>query len=384
MAGDQEQRKSESGKGKGNERIGKEGGDILLLERSCMERNNKWELVPAHFGPLWSYVEDYEITDIDFNGIDLWITNTANERRKVEEHEVTKEFIEKFSHYIANNVSKPFNKVENLLEADTDTLRISIVHESSAISGRSVCIRKTLPTVRMTRESIITEGYCTKEILELLTNCVKARMNFVFCGEPGVGKTEGIKFFSQYIPANERVITIEDTPELHYREINPEKDCVELMVSEVFSYTKAIKTSLRQNPKWLMLSEARSVEVKYLLESLSTGIRGFTTIHTDDVRKIPDRILNMLESRTDADRMENDIFMFLDVGILIRKKQMQDGKIRRYIDQVCFFYRQDGCNHTFPVVLNGEWKAKNLPQPVFDKFNRLGITLFLEEGAAEK
>jgi pilus assembly protein CpaF len=108
----------------------------------------------------------------------------------------------------------------------------------------------------MTRDSMIADGYCTKEILELLTNCVKARMNFVFCGEPGVGKTEGIKFFSQFIPANERVITIEDTPELHFREINPNNDCVELMVSDGFSYTKAIKTSLRQNPKWLMLSEA--------------------------------------------------------------------------------------------------------------------------------
>jgi len=347
-----------------------------------MEQSTKWELGPAHLGPLWSYVEDDEITDIDFNGTDLWITNTANERIKVEEHGVTKEFIEKFSHYIANNVSKPFNKVENLLEADTDTLRISIVHEYSAISGRSVCIRKTLPTVRMTRESMITDEYCSKEILELLTSCVKAHMNFVFCGEPGVGKTEGIKFFSQYIPAQERVITIEDTPELHFREINPKNDCVELMVSDGFSYTKAIKTSLRQNPKWLMLSEARSVEVKYLLESFSTGIRGFTTIHTDDVRKIPDRILNMLASRTDADRMENDIFMFIDVGILIRKKQMEDGKIKRYIDQICFFYRNDGKNTIFPVVLNGELTTKNLPIPVLEKFERMEITPFSEEGGS--
>lgn len=53
-----------------------------------------------------------------------------------------------------------------------------------------------------------------------------------------------------------------------------------------------------------MLSEARSTEVKSLLECWSTGIRGFTTLHTDDVRKIPDRILNMMESRMDADRME--------------------------------------------------------------------------------
>ena len=232
----------------------------------------------------------------------------------------------------------------------------------------------------MTRESMITDGYCSEEILELLTNCVKARMNFVFCGEPGVGKTEGIKFFSQYISESERVITIEDTPELHYREINPDKDCVELMVSEGFGYTKAIKTSLRQNPKWLMLSEARSVEVKYLLESLSTGIRGFTTIHTDDVRKIPDRILNMLESRMDADRMENDIYMFIDVGILIRKKQMEDGKVHRYIDQVCFFYREDGKNTTFPAVLNGKLVEKNLPNPVLEKFERMEILPFTCKG----
>lgn len=336
--------------------------------------------MPAHFGPLWPYVEDDEITDIDFNGRDLWISNTANERIRVEDHGITREFIEKFSHYIANNVSRAFNKVENLLEADTDTLRISIVHESSAISGRSVCIRKTLPTVRMTRESMLKDGYCSRNILELLTNCVKARMNFVFCGEPGVGKTEGIKFFSRYIPAHERVITIEDTPELHYREINPDKDCVELMVSEGFSYTKAIKTSLRQNPKWLMLSEARSVEVKYLLESFSTGIRGFTTIHTDDARKIPDRILNMLENRTDADRMENDIYMFIDVGVLIRKKQMEDGKIRRYIDQVCFFYRDGGMNGVFPVVLNGKLVEKGLPAAVMEKFERMGIDPFEYEG----
>lgn len=345
-----------------------------------MERSTKWELVPAHFGLLWPYVEDDKITDIDFNGRDLWITNTDNERIKVEDHGITKEFIEKFSHYIANNVSRAFNKVENLLEADTDTLRISIVHESAAISGRTVCIRKTLPAVRMTRESIIKDGYCSKDILELLTNCVKARMNFVFCGEPGVGKTEGIKFFSQYIPSNERVITIEDTPELHYREINPDKDCVELIVSEGFSYTKAIKTSLRQNPKWLMLSEARSVEVKYLLESLSTGIRGFTTIHTDDARKIPDRILNMLESRIDADRMENDIYMFIDVGILIRKKQMRDGKVRRYIDQVCFFYRENGNNMIFPMVLNGELVKENIPKAIMEKFERMEIKPFGSEG----
>lgn len=81
-----------------------------------------------------------------------------------------------------------------------------------------------------------------------------------------------------------------------------------------------------------MLSEARSTEVKSLLECWSTGIRGFTTLHTDDVRKIPDRILNMMESRMDADRMENDVYSYVDVGILLRKKMSAEGKLYRYID----------------------------------------------------
>ena len=103
-------------------------------------------------------------------------------------------------------------------------------------------------------------------------------------------------------------------------------------------------------------------------------------IHTDDVRKIPDRILNMLESRMDADRMENDIYMFIDVGILIRKKQMEDGKVHRYIDQVCFFYREDGKNTTFPAVLNGKLIEKNLPNPVLEKFERMEILPFTCKG----
>jgi pilus assembly protein CpaF len=92
----------------------------------------------------------------------------------------------------------------------------------------------------------------------------------------------------------------------------------------------------------------------------------------------------MLASRTDADRMENDIFMFIDIGVLIRKKQMEDGKVRRYIDQVCFFYRNNGRNITFPVVLNGELMEKNLPKPVLEKFERMKITAFSVEGGSEE
>ena len=328
---------------------------------------------PEYFGPFWKYVKDPAVTDIDYNGRELWITDVENERYPVRDCGITDKFVEQFSHRIANEVSKPFNKKSNLLEAETDTLRISIVHESVAVSGRSICIRKSLPKIRMSIHDILRDEYCHPQVLSLLVNCVFSRMNMVFCGEPGVGKTECAKFFSQFIPEQERVITIEDNPEWHYSSINPGKDCVELRIRGEFDYTTAIKTSLRQNPSWLMLSEARSVEVKSLLECWSTGIRGFTTLHTDDVRKIPDRILNMMESRYDANRLENDVYSYVDVGILLRRKMREDGKIYRYMDQVCFFTRENGINGICLLVKDGEFQECRLPESVELVMRRYGI-----------
>lgn len=333
----------------------------------------KIQLTEEYFGPLWEYIVREDITDIDYNGSQLWVTNTANERKQVDARLITPLFVEQFTHRIANKVSKPFNKMNSLLEAETESLRISIVHESVAVSGRSICIRKAPLYIRLTAEKAVREEYCSPQILMLLANCVETRMNLVFCGEPGVGKTECAKFFSQFIPDRDRVITIEDSLEWHYKEINPGKDCVELQVNEEFDYQKAIKTCLRQNPKWIMLSEARSTEVKSLMECWSTGVRGFTTLHTDDVRKIPDRILNMMESRMDAERMENDVYAYVDVGILIRIRKNQRGENYRYIDQVCFYTRDNYKNYTTMMVADGKLISQELPMEVEKKMKRAGI-----------
>lgn len=331
------------------------------------------ELDPKYFGPFWRYVKDDHITDVDFNGVDLWITDETNKRTKVDDVDITPQFIIDFSQRVANQVSKPFNKMNNLLEAETNTLRISILHESAAVSGRSICLRKTLPTVRITTKEIVNNNYCSREILNLLTNCIKAKMNFVIGGEPGAGKTEFAKYISQAIPGTQRVITIEDSPEWHYKELNPGKDCVEMRVNPDFDYAKAIKTCLRQNPKWIMLSEARSTEAKYLLESWSTGVNGITTIHTDDIRKIPSRLLNMMANRDDADRLENDIYEFVHVALLVRRKYMPDGTAHRLIDQMGFLYREGYENKIQMLIKNGEVVSHDIPADIMFKLERADI-----------
>ncbi len=325
--------------------------------------DNRWDLKEEDFGPLWKYIKDDSITDISLNcdGRELWITSLDKGKYRVENHGCDKEFVTNFTHRVSNKESKQFNKREPLLEADTDRLRISCLYNTAAVSGVSVCIRKSLPFMRIDAKKALEQKYFTKPIFNLLVNCVRARMNFVFCGEPGVGKTECAKFFSQFIEDDQRVITIEDNLEFHYREINPGKDCVELKVdNDVFGYSKAIKACLRQNPQWIMLSEARGPEVKHLLECWSTGVCGFTTLHTDDVRKIPDRIENMMGDKADASRLENDIFSFVNVGILIRKKQNADGSSFRYVDQVCFFVREGDNNRVVMVVEDGKMVKKSI------------------------
>lgn len=331
-----------------------------------------FEPTPEHFGIFWKYIESPDVTDIDYNGSRLWITD-LKKGRYVAEEEITDQFLSAFTHTVSNCVNKQFNNANKILEADTRELRISIIHQSAAASGTSVCIRKSPCIVRNSIRTMLESGYCTEEILQLLVNCVLAKMNFVFGGEPGAGKTECAKFFMQFIPKEERVITIEDSLEIHYPEINPGADAVELRIGPGFTYTDAIKACLRQNPKWLVLSEARSVEVTSLLEQWSTGVNGFTTIHLDDLRKLPDRIQNMMNNVNDADRMENRIYRYVNVGILIRCMEQPGGRIRRYIDQLCFYSREEHKNRIYMVVKDGETVSRELPPDILKKLRYAGI-----------
>lgn len=199
------------------------------------------------FGVFWKYIAQEDVTAVNYNGRTLWVTDLKRGKYQAEE-DVEEKFLTQFAHTVANCVNKRFNAVDNILEADTKELRISILHPSVAKSGMSVCIRKSPSIVRNTIDDLINSGYMQEELMHLLVNCVLAKMNFVFGGEPGAGKTECAKFFMQFIPPEQRVITVEDSLELHFGEINRSHDFVELQVTDGFSYTDAIKACLEAGP----------------------------------------------------------------------------------------------------------------------------------------
>ena len=335
-------------------------------------------LKDENYGDLLDFIKDINVTDINWNGMTLWVDD-IEKGRYMSDIELTPEFVESFAIRISNIANRTFNKYNPKLEAETEELRITIVHDSVSHTGTCISIRKTPAIKRIEFEKSINNGdYCTREMADFISNCVKAKLNIVVCGLPGVGKTELLKYLTNYIQPRDRVITIEDTLELHYSKINVGYDCLEFKVDDkTFTYVDAIKESLRLLPQWVLLSEARSTEVKYLIESLSTGAKCLTTLHTDDVTKVPDRIKNMIGQTTDLDTIEDQIYEFLDIAILVDKEiiTQEDGseKIRRYISQVAMFSRENRENECILVLDKGKKQDVTVPKSLLYRFSIAGI-----------
>lgn len=327
------------------------------------------------YGILYPYIIEDKVTDINWNGNQLWIDDLEKGRYRAEEI-LSETFVERFVSLVSSVTGNPFNRMFPVLEAETEELRISIVHSCVAHTGATISLRKVPIVQRINSEKMIEDGYCSEEINQFLIDCIRAHCSIVICGLPGAGKTELLKYLTRYIPPEERVITIEDVLEIHYQKMNPAKDCVELKVAENFTYTQAIKACLRQLPKWILLSEARSVEVRSLLESLSTGAHGITTIHTDDIRNVPDRMRNMAGGGEDLERIENDTYRYLDIAILVKSAILEDGKIKRWIDQIGVFERytkgfRETVNKITMLVEDGEIVSRRLPTALYRRFEEV-------------
>lgn len=199
-------------------------------------------------------------------------------------------------------------------------------------------LRKTPATCRLNDREMVKSGYCEAWVIQFLKDAVQRKRNILVSGLPGAGKTELVKYIMQFIPPAQRVITIEDTLELRYGDLYPHKDHVMMKISEHFDVPRAIRTSLRQRPDWICVSEVRGAEVVSLLQSVSTGANLLSTIHAEGAPQIPQRILHMMPGLhlTDA-AMRYLIFEAVDIGIHLECKVSPNG-IKRRIQEIVAFH----------------------------------------------
>lgn len=322
------------------------------------------------FGPLLPYVQNNNITDIRWDGNNLWIDDLTKGKVRTD-LKLEQKFINKFTQRVADSTNASFNASSPVLEGETDSLRIACLHESKTNTGTAITIRKTEAECRLNDEKIIDEGYLDSKSLDLLKRLVQARASIVVTGDTGSGKTEFIKYLMKSIPDKVTTLTLEDNYELRAKALRPNYDCTEIKFDTNFTPTDAIKAALRQNTKWLILSESRSREAAQLLEAASTGCSVMTTIHSWDVRNIPERFENMIgETNNDV---KNDVYNFFDIGILIIKKE--ENGITRHVEQICFFDHHGETNEAIMLMEYGQLKKCHLPNKIRNKFKLYDVEI---------
>lgn len=327
---------------------------------SSQKRQTPEEILREKFPELWKYVLPKDVTDVDFNCGNLWISSAKENTCRISDERITESYMRNVARTIAISTGKSFNAKDSMLCVDTDTLRVTCVHETVSGNSVTVCLRKEIAELRFTMEEAVREGYCEKETFHLLKNCVLTGFNFTFCGIPGTGKTEILKNLSSYIPDYEKVITIEDVGEIHYAAINPNHNCIELKTG-LAGYDECINKALRMNPNWILFGEALGKNASYLLECWSNGVDTMSTLHVNDARNIPDKIVNSLGMKQDTERIMNQLHNDVGIAVLMKKKIMDENRIKRYIDQVCFYYRKDEVNGKALVVEDGKLHPERIP-----------------------
>ena len=220
----------------------------------------------------------------------------------------------------------------------------------------------------MQKEKIIAEKYIEPDIHEFLEYCVKGHCNIIACGETGSGKTELVKYLASKIAEDEKIITIEDTLELHLDKIFPHRDIVAMKTNNIASYTDVLVTCMRQNPKWILLSEVRSAEaVLAVRNSISSGHYILSTIHADKAASIPQRMYSLLETSQDIDQFIKTIHRYVQIGIYVRGyTDKETHKFIREIAEVTEFYvdKDNEAKHNVLYRKGADGKViRNNPSP---------------------
>lgn len=299
------------------------------------------------FGPLSEFLEDDDVTDISYsNGGQVWLKTLSKGVYQVERPDINNPFMEKLAFQCANVMGRTFNMAHPFLDSESAELRMNFVHESIATNGVACLIRKTPAKIRLNKDKLINEQYITDQMHDFLIKCVWGHCNIMVAGETGSGKTELVKYLASNAKEDEKIISIEDTLELHLDKIFPHRDIVAMKTNNIASYTEALVACMRQNPIWILLAEVRSAEaVMAVRNSISSGHHVISTIHADKASSIPMRMYALLEGSQDIEQYLSSIHRYIQIGIYVKGYYSKAlGRFQREIMEVCEFYVDDDTN----------------------------------------
>ena len=335
------------------------------------------------FGLLIPLLENEDVTDISYsNGGQLWVKTLSRGVYAEHVEGLNNEVIEKLAFQCSNVMGKSFNMAHPFLDAESAELRMNFVHDSIASNGIALLIRKTPAKIRLNKDKLLKEDYVSEKLHEFLITCVQSHCNVLVSGETGSGKTELVKYLASHTKEDEKIISIEDTLELHLDRIYPNRDIVAMKINNIASYSDVLVACMRQNPRWILLSEVRSGEaVMAVRNSISSGHNILSTIHSDKASSIPMRLYSLLESSQDIDQFLKSIHRYVQIGVHVKGYYSKAlGRFQREITQVAEFYVDDvenvaKVNILFSKDLMGNVVYNNPTQHLIDYMASQGVEM---------
>lgn len=250
---------------------------------------------------LQPIIDDKSVTEIMINGPSNIFIEKDGRTIKLDQCFESKEKLEDVIQSIVSKVNRSVNEASPIVDARLkDGSRVNVVLAPIALNGPIMTIRKFSDTP-MTMEKLIEYGSLTEEAASFLQNLVKAKYNIFISGGTGSGKTTFLNALSNFIPRDERIITIEDSAELQIKGID---NLISMETRNANTEGKGeitirdlIKSSLRMRPERIIVGEVRGAEALDMLQAMNTGHDGsLSTGHANSTKDMLSRLETMVLS----------------------------------------------------------------------------------------
>lgn len=371
--------------------------DQVILEQGMLaypveiRRRLKQELFDSlrRLDILQIFVEDSSVTEIMINGKDHIFVEQKGRLRELDVRFESTEKLQDVIQQIVAGCNRVVNEASPIVDARLpDGARVNIVMNPIALNGPIVTIRR-FPEKPITMEQLIQSNSISREAAVFLEKLVKARYNIFISGGTGSGKTTFLNVLSQYIPSEERIITIEDSAELQLQGL-PNLVRLETRNSNVegcneITIRDLIKSSLRMRPDRIIVGEVRGAEAFDMLQCLNTGHDGsMSTGHANSARDMLARLENMVLMGMELPlaAIRQQIASGLDVIVHLGRLRDRSRKVIEITEIACyeqneikmnplFLFEELGEDDAGGVVGNLSWKGGLLHE---DKLKAAGLS----------
>ena len=291
-------------------------GKSISLNKRCLLRMELFHSI-RRLDVLEELLADETVTEIMINGENGIFLEKNGRLEQFLGGRISKERLDELVVRITGMSNRIINEASPLVDARLgDGSRISVVISPVALDSPCITIRK-FPKRAITLDDLLEKQSLNEEVAEFLKKAVQAKYNIFVSGSTGSGKTTLLNVLSDFIPQNERIITIEDTAELQIKNIpnlvrlearnSVVEGCREITIRDL------LRASLRMRPDRVIVGEVRGAETVDMLQAFCTGHDGsLSTGHGNSTK-------DMLY------RLETMVMMGMDIPVLAVRRQLASG-----------------------------------------------------------